>query len=84
MKNFVEDKEPFVYDGFVGADPATRLPIRVINDHVWQNMFSSNLFIRPTGEELTNHEPEFTILCINDFKADPEIDGNKNRCFHPN
>ena len=81
MKEFVENKELFVFDGFVGADPETRLPIRVINDHVWQNMFSSNLFIRPTDEELQKHEPEFTILCINDFVADPEVDGTRTDVF---
>jgi phosphoenolpyruvate carboxykinase (ATP) len=81
MKDFVDNKELFVFDGFVGADPGTRLPIRVINDHVWQNMFSSNLFIRPTTEELEKHEPEFTILCINDFLADPEIDGTRSDVF---
>jgi phosphoenolpyruvate carboxykinase (ATP) len=81
MKDFVDNKELFVFDGFVGADPETRLPIRVINDHVWQSMFSSNLFIRPTDEELEKHEPEFTILCINDFLADPEIDGTRTDVF---
>jgi len=81
MKDFVDNKELFVFDGFVGADPETRLPIRVINDHVWQSMFSSNLFIRPTTEELEKHEPEFTILCINDFLADPEIDGTRTDVF---
>ena len=81
MKDFVANKELFVFDGFVGADPETRLPIRVINDHVWQNMFSSNLFIRPTDEELQKHEPEFTILCINDFLADPEVDGTRTDVF---
>ena len=81
MKDFVDNKELFVFDGFVGADPGTRLPIRVINDHVWQSMFSSNLFIRPTTEELEKHEPEFTILCINDFLADPEIDGTRSDVF---
>jgi len=81
MKNFVENKELYVFDGFVGADPDARLPIRVINDHVWQSMFSRNLFIRPTKEELENHEPEFTILCINDFVADPETDGTRTDVF---
>jgi len=81
MKNFVDNKELFVFDGFVGADPETRLPIRVINDHVWQSMFSRNLFIRPTSEELEIHEPEFTVLCINDFKAIPEIDGTRTDIF---
>jgi len=81
MKNFVENKELYVFDGFVGADPDARLPIRVINDHVWQSMFSRNLFIRPTKEELENHEPEFTILCINDFVAVPETDGTRTDVF---
>ena len=81
MKDFVDNKELYVFDGFVGADPETRLPIRVINDHVWQSMFSSNLFIRPSTQELENHEPEFTILCINDFVADPEIDGTRTDVF---
>ena len=81
MKDFVDNKELFVFDGFVGADPETRLPIRVINDHVWQSMFSSNLFIKPTNDELEKHEPEFTILCINDFVADPKIDGTRTDVF---
>jgi len=81
MKGFVENKELFVYDGFVGADPKSRLHIRVINDRAWQNMFSSNMFIRPTSKELEDHEPEFTILCINDFKADPKTDGTRTDVF---
>ena len=81
MKKFVENKELFVLDAFVGADPDNRLPIRVINDHVWQNMFGKNLFIQPTTSELENHDPEFTILCINDFTAVPEIDGTRTDVF---
>ena len=39
MKDFVDNKELFIFDGFVGADPETRLPIRVINDHVCRICF---------------------------------------------
>jgi phosphoenolpyruvate carboxykinase (ATP) len=39
------------------------------------------LFIRPTDDELESHEPEFTILCINDFLANPEIDGTRTDVF---
>ena len=81
MKAFVQDKELFVFDGFVGADKDNRLPIRVINDHVWQNLFARNLFIRPTDDELQNHEPEFTVMCINDFKANPDEDGTASDIF---
>ena len=81
MKSFVDNKELFVFDGFVGADNETRLPIRVINDHAWQNLFAKQLFIRPSKEELENHTPQFTILCINEFEAIPEIDGTRSNVF---
>ena len=81
MKTFVDNKELFVFDGFVGADQETRLPIRVINDHAWQNLFARQLFIRPSKEELENHMPEFTIMCINEFEAIPEIDGTRSNVF---
>ena len=81
MKDFVNNKELFVFDGFVGADPDNRLSIRVINDRVWQSLFARNLFIRPTNEELQNHEPEFTIMCINDFESIPEDDGTGSNIF---
>ena len=81
MKNFVSGKELYVFDGFVGADPENRLPIRVINDHAWQNLFARQLFIRPSKDELENHEPEFTVMCINDFEAIPEVDGTQSNVF---
>ncbi len=81
MKKFVDGRELFVFDGFVGADPENCLSIRVINDHVWQSLFARNMFIRPTDEELRQHEPEFTIMCINDFQAVPEVDGTKSEVF---
>ena len=81
MKNYVSGKELFAFDGFVGADKDNRLAIRVINDHAWQNLFARQLFIRPSKEELENHEPEFTVMCINDFEAIPEVDGTKSNVF---
>ena len=81
MKKFVEGKELYVFDGFVGADPENRLSIRVINDHAWQSLFARQLFIRPTSSELSSHEPEFTVMCINDFEAIPEVDGTNSNVF---
>jgi len=81
MKKFVEGRELFVFDGFVGAEKENRLPIRVINDHAWQNLFVRQLFIRSSAAELESHEPEFTVMCINDFNAIPEVDGTKSNVF---
>jgi len=81
MKHFVDGKDLFVFDGFAGADKENRLSIRVINDHVWQSLFARQLFIRPSKEELENHEPEFTVMCINDFQAIPKVDGTASNVF---
>jgi phosphoenolpyruvate carboxykinase (ATP) len=81
MKKHINGKEIFVFDGFVGADPENRLPIRIINDHAWQNLFVRQLFIRPSATELESHKPEFTLLALNDFKAIPEVDGTRSDAF---
>ena len=81
MKKYVENKELFVFDGFVGADKENRLSIRVINDRAWQSLFARQLFIRPSKEELENHAPEFTVMCINEFEASPDVDGTQSNVF---
>lgn len=81
MKSHIAGKTVYVFDGFVGADKDVRLPIRVINDHAWQSLFADRLFIRPTDAELDTHEPEFTVLCLNDFEAIPERDNTNSDVF---
>ncbi|RAL21867.1 phosphoenolpyruvate carboxykinase (ATP) [Thermoflavimicrobium daqui] len=75
---YLRDKELFIFDGFAGADQTYRLPIRVINEYAWQNLFVHQLFIRPTKEELVNHTPEFTVICVPNFKINPEEDGTRS------
>ena len=44
--------DSFVFDGFAGASPAHRLPVRVVTERAWQCLFARTLFIRPTAAEL--------------------------------
>src|SRR5215218_7101595 len=81
MKKHVEDKEFFVFDGFVGADPENRLPIRIVNNRAWHNLFARQLFIRPTLEELEIHVPEFTLLSCDNFAATSEEMGTRTETF---
>lgn len=81
MKKHVESKEFFVFDGFVGADPESRLPIRVINNRAWHNLFARQLFIRPTPQELQNHRPEFTLISCDDFASVPAQEGTRTETF---
>lgn len=81
VKEHGRGRELFVFDGFAGADRELRMPIRVINDRAWQSLFCSCLFIRPTQEDLKTHVPELTIMCINDFEAQPDADGTRSNAF---
>jgi len=81
MLEYLQDKELFVFDGFAGADQTYRLPIRVVNEYAWHNLFARQLFIRPTEEELANHEAEFTVICAPQFKANPAVHGTNSETF---
>ena len=81
MKKYVEGKELFVFDGFAGADKENRLPIRIFTDHAWQSLFARQLFVRPSSAELETHDPEFTVMSLNDFEAIPEVDGTNSNVF---
>ncbi|EEK71016.1 Phosphoenolpyruvate carboxykinase [Bacillus mycoides] len=76
-----EKEELFIFKGFAGADRNYRLPIQVVNEYAWHNLFVHQLFIRPNEEELANHESEFTIVSAPNFKADPAIDGTNSEAF---
>lgn len=67
LKNLVtdqlSDKKLFVVDAFCGANENTRLKVRFIVEVAWQAHFVTNMFIRPSEEELNNFgEPDFIIL----------------------
>src|SRR3954470_22306381 len=74
-------REIWVQDVFAGTDPTHRLPIRVICERAYHSLFSRQLFVRPTAEELAAHRPEFTVIAVPDFHADPARDGTRSEVF---
>lgn len=74
-------EELWVRDAYACADPQYRLNIRVINEHAWSNLFAYNMFLRPTEQELSNFEPDWHIIQVPGFKADPAIDGTRQHNF---
>ena len=81
MKAYAGSADLFAFDGFVGADPGHRLPVRIVGDRAWQSLFARQMFVRPTDAELASHAPEFTVLCFNGFEADPREDGTNSNVF---
>lgn len=78
---YLQSRPLYVFDGFAGADPNYRLPIRVINEFAWHNLFAHQLFVRPSEKELKEHSPEFTVISAPNFKAVPEEDGTNSEAF---
>ena len=78
---YLEGKKLYIKDCFAGADEQYRLNVRVVSEAAYHALFAHNMFIRPTDEELENHEPEFTVLAAPNFQADPEVDGTRTGTF---
>ncbi|MDD5587023.1 MAG: phosphoenolpyruvate carboxykinase (ATP) [Alphaproteobacteria bacterium] len=78
---WLKGRELFVQDLYAGADPAHRMPLRVITTNAWHALFVRNMFIRPTAEQLKSFEPKFTLLHAPDFLADPAVDQTKSGTF---
>jgi len=81
MVAFLDGRKIYIRDAAVGADPDYRLNIRVIDTQAWHNLFCYNMFLRLEQKELADFTPDFTILAIPEFTADPEVDGTTHENF---
>ena len=81
MLAYVQGKNLYVFDGYVGADPNYQLSVRVINELASHNLFVHQMFLRPTAEELKTHHPDFTVISVPGFQGDPDIDGINSEAF---
>ncbi len=79
--DYLHGRELFVQDLYSGADSAYRLPIRVVNQFAWHSLFARQLFVRPSAEDIASHLPEFTVLAVPEFHADPKRDGTHSDAF---
>ena len=60
-KKELSNKKLYVVDAFCGANKDTRMAIRFIVEVAWQAHFVTNMFIKPSAEELENFEPDFVV-----------------------
>lgn len=65
----------FVADLYGGSQPEHRVNVRVINEYAWHNLFIRTMLVRPEAGELAGFVPEFTIIDLPSFRADPARHG---------
>jgi phosphoenolpyruvate carboxykinase (ATP) len=68
----------FVQDLYGGSQAEHRVNVRVINALAWHSLFIRTLLVRPAAAELAGFEPEFTIIDLPDFRADPARHGTRS------
>ena len=69
-KKELSNKRLFVVDGFCGANKDTRLAVRFIVEVAWQAHFVTNMFIKPSAEELANFTPDFVVFNASKAKVE--------------
>ena len=60
-KKELSNKKLYVVDAFCGANEDTRMAVRFIVEVAWQAHFVTNMFIKPSAEELKNFKPDFVV-----------------------
>jgi len=65
----------YVADLFGGSQEEHRVNVRVVNELAWHNLFSRTLLVRPTADDLASFVPEYTIIDLPSFRADPARHG---------
>lgn len=75
LMKYVADRPVYSQDLYIGAHPKHRRSLRVTTETAWASIFARNLFRRPPLAELEGFAPNFTIIDIPSFKADPETEG---------
>ncbi|MDJ0575078.1 MAG: phosphoenolpyruvate carboxykinase (ATP) [Xenococcaceae cyanobacterium MO_234.B1] len=78
---YVQGRDLYIFDGYVGADPRYRFGVRVINELASQNLFVHQLFLRPTAAELAEHQADFTVIAVPGLEGDPEEDSIHSEAF---
>ena len=82
VRQYLADRDLFVFDGYAGADPRYRLPVRVVTELAWHNLFARNMFLREAdGSRLAAFEPGMTVVDAALFQGDPGRDGTRGSTF---
>jgi len=82
MLGFLQGRDVFVQDVYIGADEQHRLPVRIVTELAWHSLFARNMFLTPRSlEEYKRFVPEFTIIALPSFKGVPAVDNTASETF---
>ncbi len=68
----------YVQDLYGGSQPGNRVRVRVLNELAWHNLFIRTMLVRPEEHELRGFRPDYTIIDLPSFRADPSRHGTRS------
>ncbi len=71
------ERDLYSQDCFIGAAEAHRRSLRVYTETAWASIFARNLFRNPAPDQLPGFKPNFTIICVPSFLADPATEATR-------
>jgi len=78
--DYLSGRELYAIDAYAGADPKSRLSLRVVTQYAWHALFARTLFIPRTADD-DAFAPEFVVVDAADFEAEPARDGTRAKNF---
>src|SRR5437899_5393876 len=78
LSAYLQGRDVYVLDAAAAADPNYRMPIQVITELAWHNLFARQLFLRANESDVTINRHGFTILCVPNFHTDPRVLGTRS------
>ena len=79
---YLQGQSVYVRDCYAGADTRHRMPVRIVTQRAWHNLFATNMFL-PENDPAKQaaFQPEFTVIHTPEFKAIPALDGTRSEVF---
>lgn len=82
IKAYLQTKEIFIQDCYAGKEAESKIKVRVITEYAWHSLFARNMFVKePDRDNLKDFVPDWTVIDLPRFHANPEEDGTNSETF---
>ena len=79
LKDFLKGQSVYIQDCYAGSDASCRIPLRIITQDAWPNLFARHMFRHVSSEEMESFFPEYTLIHVPEFKASAGLDKNVSK-----
>jgi len=69
LKDFLQDQSVYIQDCFAGSEASCRIPLRIITQNAWRNLFVRHMFRQAGDEEMKSFFPEYTLVHVPEYKV---------------